>query len=77
MIKRATLLNTSNTLELESLPPELTASNTNNNNVGNLKDEAEKAAILDALNLAKGNKSRAAELLGMSRKTLYNKIPWI
>ncbi|CAM3817458.1 sigma-54 dependent transcriptional regulator [Flavobacterium cucumis] len=74
VIKRATLLNTSNTLELESLPPELTASNTNNNNVGNLKDEAEKAAILDALNFAKGNKSRAAELLGMSRKTLYNKI---
>ena len=38
------------------------------------KDEAEKSAIVDALNLAKGNKSRAAELLGMSRKTLYNKI---
>ncbi len=71
IVKRATLLNTTNVLEIESLPIEFT--NTNQSTT-NLKDEAEKTAILDALHLAKGNKSRAAELLGMSRKTLYNKI---
>lgn len=71
IVKRATLLNTSNVLEIESLPIEF--ANTNQSTT-NLKDEAEKTAILDALHLAKGNKSRAAELLGMSRKTLYNKI---
>ncbi|MBV2195503.1 MAG: sigma-54 dependent transcriptional regulator [Flavobacterium sp.] len=71
IVKRATLLNTTNVLEIESLPIEF--ANTNQSTT-NLKDEAEKTAILDALHLAKGNKSRAAELLGMSRKTLYNKI---
>lgn len=74
VIKRATLLNNSNSLELESLPQELILNNDGNNGPSNLKDEAEKTAIIDALRLAKGNKSRAAELLGMSRKTLYNKI---
>lgn len=71
IVKRATLLNTTDVLEIESLPIEF--ANTNQSTT-NLKDEAEKTAILDALHLAKGNKSRAAELLGMSRKTLYNKI---
>lgn len=71
IVKRATLLNTTNVLEIESLPIEF--ANTNQSTT-NLKDESEKTAILDALHLAKGNKSRAAELLGMSRKTLYNKI---
>jgi len=74
VIKRATLLNTSTVLELESLPSEFITVEKSANNTTNLKDEAEKSAIIDALNLAKGNKSRAAELLGMSRKTLYNKI---
>lgn len=74
VIKRATLLTTTEKLELNSLPMEFLATETSNKNPTNLKDEAEKVAILDALILAKGNKSRAAELLGISRKTLYNKI---
>lgn len=74
-IKRATLLSAENTIEASSLPEELTLSKYQENNFQfGLKDEAEKAAILNALSIAKGNKSRAAELLGVSRKTLYNKI---
>ena len=75
VIKRATLLTTGINLEIDSLPLEFnTNENSPTNEPVNLRDEAEKSAIIDALAMAKGNKSRAAELLGMSRKTLYNKI---
>ncbi|CAM3919468.1 MULTISPECIES: sigma-54-dependent transcriptional regulator [Flavobacterium] len=74
-IKRATLLSAEDTIEVNSLPEELTSSEKQENNFQfGLKDVAEKAAITNALSIAKGNKSRAAELLGISRKTLYNKI---
>lgn len=36
--------------------------------------EAEKAAIMRALHATEGNKSKAAELLGISRDRLYRKI---
>jgi len=37
-------------------------------------DEVEKAGIRDALAKVKGNKTRAAELLGISRQTLRTKV---
>jgi DNA-binding NtrC family response regulator len=37
-------------------------------------DESEKIIIRDTLSLVKGNKSRAAELLDISRKTLHRKL---
>ncbi|MFC4739365.1 sigma-54-dependent transcriptional regulator [Flavobacterium ponti] len=73
IIKRATLLSEGDTLTLLSLPEEIRKSENNDEIVG-LKNKSEKSAIQDALHLANGNKSRAAEILGMARKTLYNKI---
>ncbi|PWH86909.1 sigma-54-dependent transcriptional regulator [Brumimicrobium oceani] len=43
----------------------------------NLKDvtaEAETAAILKVLSIANNNKTKAADILGVDRKTLYNKL---
>ncbi|WP_169813322.1 helix-turn-helix domain-containing protein [Nocardia vaccinii] len=40
-------------------------------------EQAEIDTILSALESARGNKRRAAEALGMSRSTLYNKIHWL
>jgi len=38
------------------------------------RDEDERAALLDAVERAGGNRSRAAVLLGVSRKTFYQRI---
>lgn len=74
-IKRATLLSADETLELSSLPDEITSSKDKMDisDLG-LRDETERKAIVDALAMSNGNKTRAAEILGVSRKTMYNKI---
>jgi DNA-binding NtrC family response regulator len=42
--------------------------------VGATLDEAERIIIRDTLSVQKGNKSRAAEVLGMGRKTLHRRL---
>src|SRR5919197_1180138 len=42
--------------------------------VGTTVDEAEKSLILRTLEHTKNNKTRAAEILGISLKTLHNKL---
>jgi two-component system response regulator HydG len=37
-------------------------------------EAVEKRAVLDALAASRGNKSRAARMLGINRKTLYKKL---
>ena len=42
--------------------------------VGTTVDEAEKQLILKTLHSTRNNKTRAAEILGISSKTLQNKL---
>jgi DNA-binding NtrC family response regulator len=42
--------------------------------VGNTVDEAERMLILKTLEATGQNKTRAAEILGVSLKTLHNKL---
>ncbi len=84
VIKRAVLLTTGETVQPDSLPQEIVHSYSATNDsdllvegVGLLKSisgTAERQAIIDVLEKANYNKSKAAELLNIDRKTLYNKL---
>ncbi len=86
MIKRAVLMCEGEILKSENFPPEIQNSTFLENNeaddleMGDISDLktiveiAEKNAILSALLKANYNKSKAAKILGVDRKTLYNKI---
>lgn len=76
IVKRATLLAQGNFITLSELEYELQNPVTSvNSQTFNLHDEvAEKKRILEALKQTGNNKSKAAILLGIDRKTLYNKL---
>lgn len=76
IVKRATLLAQSNYITLTELGYELIeTSNVTSMQTLNLHDEAtEKKRIIEALQQTGNNKSKAAILLGIDRKTLYNKL---
>ena len=87
VVKRAVLLTTGETIELDSLPQEIVIGDAGensqpqielqDNNLGLLKSiagSAEKQAIMEMLEKNKNNKSKVAELLKIDRKTLYNKL---
>jgi two-component system response regulator HydG len=73
IIKRATLLSQGDFIEKNTLPLEVFQMEKRATNDFSLF-ENEKEAILNALEQAKDNKSEAAKLLKISRKTLYNKL---
>lgn len=74
IVKRATLLAQGNFITLTELGNELQET-TSATQIFSLHDEAaEKKRILEALKQTGYNKSRAAILLGIDRKTLYNKL---
>jgi two-component system, NtrC family, response regulator HydG len=72
-IKRATLLSSGNFIEKKALPAEFFMKESNKNNGFSLS-ENERNAIIEALDQTKNNKSEAARLLKINRKTLYNKL---
>lgn len=76
IVKRATLLAQSNFITLAELGYELQEPiRSTGTQTFSLHDEAtEKKRILEALKQTGNNKSKAAVLLGIDRKTLYNKL---
>jgi len=85
VVKRAVLLSPGKYVNSEALPVEIINAvkniqhekNENSEEKYNLKktaSEAEKEAIINAIIEAGYNKSKAARVLGIDRKTLYNKI---
>jgi len=73
IIKRSVLLEKSNIIHLDVLPAEMREPVINEENFGYTKDNEEEA-IKKALEKANYNKSKAAKLLDIDRKTLYNKL---
>lgn len=72
-VKRATLLTQTDFIESAVLPVEFFQTQANNNGDFSLS-ENEKEAISNALSRTQNNKSEAAKLLKINRKTLYNKL---
>ena len=73
IIKRATLLSKGDFIEKNVLPPEIFQIANNHQDDFSLS-ENEKDTIINALTKTKNNKSEAAKLLKINRKTLYNKL---
>jgi two-component system response regulator HydG len=84
VIRRAVLVEQTKLLTLKSLPSEIIASKHRNQflnshsskpeNLKDLKEEAEREMIISTLEKVRYNKSKAASILNIDRKTLYNKM---
>lgn len=71
-IKRAVIMADGNTLTAVDIGLETTAGEPVSLDLRAIREEAERKAILAALSRSNGNVVRAAELLGVSRPTLYD-----
>src|SRR5699024_3623517 len=76
IIRRAVLLTTDSFIPLEVLPKEVRHETPKRSSSEVLlsKEEYEKQSIIQALEKTNNNKSEAARLLNIARKTLYNKL---
>lgn len=74
VIKYATLLATGRNITRKELPEELTENLSSHTNIQLKNVEHERDLIRKALQECGNNKTRAAQLLGIDRKTLYNKL---
>lgn len=84
VIRRAVLLSKGESLEKAALPVEILMSEatsknytddpTHDNSLKDLTGKTEKEIIIATLQKAKFNKSKAAQLLNIDRRTLYNKL---
>ncbi len=79
VVKRSVLLTNDDEIQIESLPDEIVYSQsktpeTNTNSLKGIANEAERKRILKVLTQTGNNKSKAAKILNIDRKTLYNKL---
>jgi len=85
VVKRAVLLTDDEVVKIDSLPSEIISPEyiSSNDTVGQIKtgadlkavsENAERNAIIDVLEKTGYNKTKAAEVLKIDRKTLYNKL---
>ena len=76
-IESAVVMAKGEKITLDDLPPHIAAGDENDYvkiEVGTPLEDAEKEVIQATLNRENGNKTRAAEILGIGRKTLHRKI---
>ncbi len=74
-IERAVIFCEENNLGIECLPEAYRDSiNEESSNLKNVYDKVTREVILDALEKSNGSKQKAAELLNINRRTLYNKM---
>ncbi len=76
VIKRAVLFTEGDIMNLDAIPETLKAESGQKELTNFSKHDFEKDRILKALKQTNFNKSKAAKLLQMTRKTLYNKISY-
>lgn len=74
IIKRSVLLTKSNLIHLDVLPAEMQEASRADSSLSGYAKADEEQAIRQALEKANFNKSKAAILLDIDRKTLYNKL---
>lgn len=74
IIKRSVLLTKSDIIHLDVLPPEMHEAARLGNSLSGYSKNNEEEVIRQALEKANYNKSKAAKLLDIDRKTLYNKL---
>lgn len=74
IIKRSVLLAKDDTISMDLLPYEMEQAAQQENQLSNYSKADEELAIRNALEKTNYNKSKAAKLLDIDRKTLYNKL---
>lgn len=76
-IEASVVLCKGDTIELSDLPPQISGSDTRAKvdlDVGITIAEGEKRLIMSTISACKGNKTKAAQILGIGRKTLHRKL---